>query len=122
MKQFATFPPRLAFGGFPAFTTLVGTEGSVKSHKDSQHNICVCLSSQTYTEVERWLQKQKIIVPFTRNGVMLATSVAFSIYKTWSPPLMPTHMISEQQSKKKQQKKYQHPHSPSLKTVSKGHI
>lgn len=37
MKQFVTFPPRLALGGFPAFTTFVGTEGSVESHKDSQH-------------------------------------------------------------------------------------
>lgn len=31
---FITFPPRLAFGGFPAFTTLVGPGGSVES-KDS---------------------------------------------------------------------------------------
>lgn len=33
MLHFLTFPPRLAFGGFPAFTTLVGPGGSVESQK-----------------------------------------------------------------------------------------
>lgn len=63
--QFITFPPRLALGGFPAFTTLVGPEGSVESHKKTSniknlengtfilHFPCVVrLSCQTCIEVK----------------------------------------------------------------------
>lgn len=39
MLHFLTFPPRLAFGGFPAFTTLVGPGGSVESQKKSSITI-----------------------------------------------------------------------------------
>lgn len=45
MLHFLTFPPRLAFGGFPAFTTLVGPGGSVESHRKTVSAMLISLNT-----------------------------------------------------------------------------
>ena len=54
--QNITFPPRLALGGFPALTTLVGPVDSVETHRDGRR----------YNRLHTWTQ---IVLKWTtKNG------------------------------------------------------